>query len=167
MTPRPFVASLETEVPVSRSAQHIQTLVEKFGALEFGLQYDPVTRRPVAVSFRVQDPHLVGADAAPLPVALRAPSGTIYGMIRDRQPNWSRDRVQDQADRVAWRNLHDFVRASLIAVQTGIMTLGEAFMANLVVTLPSGESKRLGELASEGTLLTAGAGGQLLLGAGR
>jgi hypothetical protein len=42
---------------------------------------------------------------------------------------------------------------------------GEAFMASLVVTLPTGEAKRLGELAAEGGLIQP-LHGRLLLGSG-
>src|SRR3990167_1188922 len=148
-----FIASLETDVPVTRSVDHIRHLVERFGAMEFGIQYDPVSGRPCAVSFKVKDPH-VGAG---LPVALRAPYETVLKQILDgKKRSWDSDvkaRAKEQAERVAWRNLHDFVRASLIGVQTGIMSLGEAFLANLVVTLPTGEAKRLGELVIERNLL--------------
>lgn len=162
------IASLTTKVPVGRSVDQIRALVERFGASEFGIQYDPATGHPVAVSFKVRDPHLGGAF---LPVALRAPFSVVLKQLLDArafQPSTSeRQRITEHAERVAWRNLHDFVRASLIAVQTGIMSLGEAFMASLVVTLPTGEAKRLGELAAEGALLHAQAGGQLMLGPGR
>lgn len=162
------IASLTTKVPVSRSVSQVQALVERFGAAEFGIQYDPATGRPVAVSFKVRDPHLGGAF---LPVALRAPFEVILKQLVDARafhPSPSeRQRITEQAERVAWRNLHDFVRASLIAVQTGIMSLGEAFMASLVVTLPTGEAKRLGELAAEGSLLQSSSTGQLRLGSGR
>lgn len=160
-----FIASLETKVPVSRSVDQIRSLVERFGAAEFGIQYDPAAGVPVAVSFRIKDPHLGGF----LPIALRAPSEAIYKAIEpDRWlPEAKKQSLREQARRVAWRNLHDFVRASLIGVQTGIMSMGEAFMASLVVTLPTGEAKRLGELAAEGGLLRNDEkGGRLLLGSG-
>lgn len=164
-----FIASLETSVAVSRSVDQIRQLVERFGAAEFGIQYDPASGRPVAVSFKVRDPHVSGEPPAFLPVALRAPAETVYKLLLEKK-SWptadQRARMQDQAERVAWRNLHDFVRASLIGVQTGIMTLGEAFMANLVVTLPTGEAKRLGELAAEGAILRSSEG-RLMLGKGQ
>jgi hypothetical protein len=163
-----FIASLDTSVPVNRSVDQIRQLVERFGAAEFGLQYDPESGRPVAVSFKIRDPHLSG-DPVYLPIALRAPYETIRKALLDKY-SWptatTRQKVSEQAERVAWRNLHDFVRASLIGVQTGIMSLGEAFMASLVVTLPTGEAKRLGELAAEGSLIRPGEQGRLMLGRG-
>lgn len=164
--PTPPVASLSTSVSVHRSLEQIRQLVERFGAVEFAIRYDPSTRRPCGVAFQVLDPHLGGA----LPVALSAPTATVLELLkraRYQQSAWDRPaRLADQAERVAWRNLHDFVRASLIGVQTGIMTLGEAFMASLVVTLPSGERTRLGEVAARGGLVEQGAPGQLRLGKG-
>lgn len=160
-----FIASVDTDVPVSRSVNQIRELVERFGASEFSIQYDPATGVAVGIGFKIRDPHL----GVFLPVALRAPNDTVYqSIIKGRRGAWQRDvqeRCRAQADRVAWRNLHDFVRASLIGVQTGIMTLGEAFMASLVVTLPTGEAKRLGEIAAEGALLRPESG-RLLLGSG-
>ena len=165
-SPKP-IASLTTEVPVRRSVDQIRDLVEKFGASEFTLQYDPSTGIPVAISFKIRDPH-VGGEPKYLPIALRAPTDRVELLLRDvSKYSWDAARRKAQAERVAWRNLHDFVRASLIAVQTGIMDMGEAFMASLVVTLPTGEAKRLGELAAEGALLRHAEGGRLLLGKGQ
>jgi len=160
-----FIASLDTKVPVSRSVDQIRYLVERFGAAEFGIQYDPAAGVPVAVSFKIKDPHL----GSFLPVALRAPSDAIYkAIVPDRYLTGAQQGgYREQARRVAWRNLHDFVRASLIGVQTGIMSLGEAFMASLVVTLPTGEAKRLGELAADGGLIRSDEkSGRLMLGSG-
>ena len=172
MSKTAFIASMETAVPVSRSVDHIRHLVERFGAAEFGIQYDPATGRPVAVSFKVRDPGFKDEAGQPVfvPVALRAPFETIYKALLDRKSyptTDQRNRYREQAERVAWRNLHDFVRASLIGVQTGIMSLGEAFMASVVVTLPTGEAKRLGELVAEGAVLRPAPGGRLLLGKGQ
>lgn len=167
MSKQSFVASLDTDVPVSRSVDHIRALVERFGALEFGIEYDPNTHLPVAVNFKVKDPEFGVA----VPVSLRAPFERVLKAILDgKRGAWQADvkaRAKDQAQRVAWRNLHDFVRASLIGVQTGIMTLGEAFMASLIVTLPGGQTQRFGELAASGKLLHPDAmSGRLMLGSG-
>lgn len=166
--PAEYIASMETTVPVLRSVQQIQSLVAKFGASEFSTQYDPATGEPIAIAFKVTDPNL--GDGTFLPVALRAPTDVVYKAILRTKKRTQDKAVQksarEQAARVAWRNLHDFVRASLIGVQTGIMSLGEAFMASLVVTLPTGEAKRLGEIAAEGGLLQPTTHGRLLLGSG-
>jgi hypothetical protein len=150
-----FIASLETEVPVSRSINHIRELVERFGAREFSTHYDAATR-PIGIGFTVRDPRVTGDEPVYLPVQLRAPTETIYkALLASKRRSYfiaTQERCRAQAERVAWRNLHDFVRASLIGVQTGIMSLGEAFMASLVVTTPAGP-ERLGEIVARGSLL--------------
>jgi len=176
-----FIASLETDVPAVRSIGHIQALVERFGALEFVTVYDPSgTGRPIGVRFKVRDPHITQEDAehratlglppAHLPVDLTAPFETIYKALLDGRTGWvpdeKRARVRAQAERVAWRNLHDYVRAGLIAVQTGILTLGEAFLANVTVELPDGRSARFGTLVAERGMIGSSDNGRLRLQAG-
>lgn len=167
------IASLDTGVSVASSVAQIQALVQRFGAAEFTTSYDHATGLPTAVAFKVRDPHFTPDTGGPqfMPVALRAPCNTVYEMLKARRKvsymtEAQRTKLREQAERVAWRNLHDFVRASLIGVQTGIMSLGEAFMASLVVTLPTGEAKRLGDIAAEGQFLHGNADGRLRLGSG-
>jgi hypothetical protein len=156
---------MDTEVPVSRSIDQIRQLVERFGALGFGIEYDATSGGAVAITFKVKDPKF----GVPVPVSLRAPFEQVLKMILDgkRQAYRSdvKQRAKEVAQRVAWRNLHDFVRASLIGVQTGIMSLGEAFMASLIINLPNGDTRRFGELVVEGKLLHPDAG-RLMLGPG-
>lgn len=176
--PGEFIASLQTQVPAVRSIGQIQALVERFGALEFATVYDSSgSGRPVGLRFKVRDPHITKEDAerrakrgvppAHLPVDLRAPFEMIYKALLDRRTGWladgARQRIRAQAERVAWRNLHDYVRAGLIAVQTGILTLGEAFLANVSVELPDGTSARFGSLVAERGMISSGTNGRLRL----
>lgn len=143
-----YIASVETKVPVRRSVDQIRGLVERFGSREFTCYYDDANE-PIGVAFKIKDPNL---DVV-LPVRLVAPTATVRARIRTYKAN-------EQAQRVAWRNLHDFVRASLIAVETGILTLGEAFLASVVVTDPkTGTERRFGELVAGGDFLAISPGG--------
>ncbi len=155
-----FIASLDTDVAVSRSVAQIQKLVERFDAREFRLIYGTGSR-PAAVRFVITDPHLVaGADL--FTVELAAPADVLVSLIQQHRKTWNDAHCVEQAERVAWRQLHDYVRAALISVQWGIVTVGEAFLAGLVVTGPSGEEKRLGQLIFERGLLRPAAGKLLL-----
>jgi hypothetical protein len=167
--PDAFVANVATEVPVSRSVDQIRALVERFRAREFRTIYGP-TGSPVAVRFTITDPHLPkdGDHDGVFTVELAAPTDVLYRMIHGKRRNFSgqfvaRDRAQ--AERVAWRQLHDMIRASLIAVQSGIVTLGEAFFANLIVTDGAGREARMAEVLLTSRLLTAG-NGRLMLTSG-
>lgn len=164
-----FIASLDTSVPVSRTIAQIQGLVERFRAREFRTIYGP-EGDVVAVRFTIIDPHLTqGAGDGVFTVELHAVSDAIDAAIRRGRKNritpTQSAAFLAQAKRVAWRHLHDVIRASLIAVQSGILTIGEAFLCNLVVTATDGREQRLGEMMFERRLL-APSNGKLMIGGG-
>lgn len=154
-----MIASLRTEVTPLRSLEQIRKLVETFGAREFTTKYNDLGA-PTAIKFRA----IVGADMPDgLPIELPIPVDNVYRTLIDTgKPHGSA--TLRQAERIAWRNAHDFIRASLIAVQTGILSLGEAFLSSVVVSLPDNESGtiRVGELLLSGRFLHA-KGERLLL----
>lgn len=163
-----FMPSLGTQVPVARSVSQIQLLVQKFDAREFRTSF--VDGIPSAVRFTIVDPHLAGAGKpAEFTVELSAHHEAIYQVLWDRRryvPTAAQDAaLKDQARRIAWRQLHDVIRAQLIAVNCGMLTVGEAFMPNLVVVLPGGRETRLGPAMQAEGLLTP-TGGRLQLGSG-
>lgn len=163
MSETPFVASLETDVPVTRTIASLQKLVERFKAKEFRLIYGDESR-PAAIRFSISDPHL-GLGGGLFTVELAAPCVMIAAHLQREHRTWAPEKCAAQADRVAWRQLHDYVRSALIAVQWGVLTVGEAFLAGLVVTAPNGEEARLGQLVTEHKLLRP-ENGRLMLGKG-
>lgn len=161
-----FVANAETKVPVSRSVDHIRALVERFQAQEFRTIY--VDGQPSAIRFTIRDPHLAAAGDGPcdFTVELTAPSDWLTDQFDRRRVSWDRARCRQQAERVAWRQLHDIIRSTLIGVQAGLFTIGEAFLANLIVETEDGE-ERFGELLMRTRALQPGGGGAMrLLGKG-
>lgn len=167
MPPVQFIASLETEVPARRSVQQIQELVERFGARAFEVRYDPATGEPDRVRFAVVDPHLTEGAATPFTIELRAPTSILERELRTRRTRSPKPGViPEQARRIAWRHLHDVVRASLIGVQDGLLTVGEAFLAHLVVESADGTEETFASALHRTQLLTPAAGGRLLLGKG-
>lgn len=50
---------------------------------------------------------------------------------------------RDQERRTKWRSLFYYVKATFDAVDKGLVTVEQAFMADTVVSLPSGEQKRV------------------------
>lgn len=166
-----FIASLDTTVAVSRTVSQVQALVERFKAREFRTIYGQAGEI-AAVRFTIVDPSLSADEsetASVFTVELYAPSQAIERVLlgrRGRTDRASRERIAAQAQRVAWRQLHDVICSSLIAVQSGLFTIGEAFLCNLIVTRPDGKEQRLGEMMIERRLLTP-SGGKLLLGAGK
>lgn len=163
-----FIANLDTTVPVTRSVDAIRVLVERFRAKEFRTSYGP-DGRPCAVRFTITDPNLPkdGDHDGVFTVELAAPTDVLFRQINGRRsyPSGYREKDRAQAERVAWRQLHDMIRASLIGVQSGIVTLGEAFFANLIVTDNAGREARMADVLLSGRLLSSH-GGRLMLGPG-
>jgi hypothetical protein len=154
-----FIANIDTDVPVSRSVDHIRQLVERFQAKEFRTTYGP-NGVAVSVRFTITDPHLPkeGDHDGLFTVELTALTDVIHKELVRRRTRWidadARARIDAQAQRVAWRQLHDIIRATLIGVRSGIMTMGEAFFANLIVTGPDGQERRMANALMESRLLS-------------
>ncbi|MCK9601040.1 MAG: hypothetical protein M0R06_18505 [Sphaerochaeta sp.] len=61
-----------------------------------------------------------------------------YDYSRCKTPN-----QREQEKRTKWRSLYYYVKAVFDAVDKGIVMVEQAFMADTVVSLPSGEQKRV------------------------
>lgn len=123
MTKRRFAA--DTRVPVERSRAEIDRLLSRAGASE------------VAFHWRAGEGAVVAFDLSgrlirvALPMAPRAQfERTATG--RERSPRAVEDRYR-QEERRRWRALALFLRAKLEAVESGISTLDQEFLAYLVV----------------------------------
>jgi Holliday junction resolvase RusA-like endonuclease len=62
----------------------------------------------------------------------------VYDYSRCKTPN-----QKEQERRTKWRSLYHYVKAVFDAVDKGIVMVEQAFMADTVVSLPSGEQKRV------------------------
>lgn len=51
--------------------------------------------------------------------------------------------MKEQERRTKWRSLFYYIKATFDAVDKGLVTIEQAFMADTVVSLPSGEQKRV------------------------
>lgn len=120
-----------TEVPVEKSRLEIEKTLRKYGADAFA--YAEEGRR-VRLGFRIADRQfrfelaLVERDAAEIEL-------TPQGRVRSEA---AKDSAMAQADRSAWRALALVIKAKLEAVEAGISTLEEEFLANLI--LPNRET---------------------------
>jgi len=94
-----------TEVPVSRSRAQIESLVESYGADQFGSALDATSKRAM-VRFRVSS-----------------------WLVRFVLPL---DVDTDQKARQRWRALYLVIKAKLEAVESNIATIEEEFLAHVV-----------------------------------
>lgn len=139
-----------TTVDPSVSAMQIGQLVQRYGGSRFEMQWND-RGRLIGVRFAIRHDRL-----GEVPVRLMASIENVEGLIRERRPYSSRMRktraqwaewCADVAYRVAWRQLKDFVEQALLAVETGLFPLHEAFMAQVETPDPeTGEPITVGEL---------------------
>lgn len=135
-----------TTVAPTKSAGEIQDLVRKYGGTRCEVRWDG-TGRVYGVRFAIRHERF-----GEIPVRLMAKTDRIFEILQkqrrsvyDRRKKEAVDR--DQAYRIAWRQLKDFVEQALLAVETGLFPLHEAFMAAVETEDPAtGETVTFGEL---------------------
>ena len=119
----------ETTVSPEKSRQEIETILKRYGASHYGYMSGPEAS---AIAFQAKDRRLRFA----LPMPRRKDFNT------DKRGYWRAegaiDKAWEQAVRQRWRALCLVIKAKLEAVETGVSTFEEEFMANIV--LPSGQT---------------------------
>lgn len=140
-----------TSVPVTRSRDELESLLDKVGADSVATMRDSSA---AAVAFRLGGRNYV----------LRLPFPTEEQLGRDRagrrRPAASRAAARDQAIRERWRGLVLLVKAKAVAIQTGVSTPEAEFLAHAM--LPTGQtlhehlSEHPEQLTTSGRLLLPG-----------
>jgi hypothetical protein len=109
-----------TEVPALRSASQIQETLAKAGARQVMMNYD-ADGRPSGVAFGMET--AFGARQFVLPVN---PLRVLAVMKKDRvQPRFQ---SYEQAERVAWRILKDWIEAQLALISTEMVSLDQVML---------------------------------------
>lgn len=101
-----------TEVPVSRSKAEIEALVERYGGTRYQSGWDGLR---ALIMFEAESRRI--RFVLPLP----------------QRGDYSSQRAYDQELRRVWRALALVIKAKLESVTSGIETLEEAFMAQVVL----------------------------------
>lgn len=141
MTYKRFVKARKTKIPAARSQANLEQILRRYGASGFGVSTD-YESGVVRVFFRVPD--LPGAAAA-VPVRLEVDVNRVlaamYGELTGAQ-HWT-ENARAQGERVAWRQLVDWVDAALSAASAGLQPVSEAFLAHTLVKDEAGVVRRL------------------------
>lgn len=135
-----------TTVPVGRTAAKVQELLAKAGARQIGFTYDE--GGPVGVAFALGV--TTGYRSFELPVDTEK---VLAVLKRDRStpPRYS---TPEQAARVAWRIVKDWLEAQLAIIATEMVTLEQVMLPYMRGI----EGKTLYELYRENQLPELGAG---------
>lgn len=142
----------ETTVPVERSRAEIEGLLVRYGATEF---HSGWTDGKAMIAFRLKDIFIRFI----LPIPDRSEKRFWWKTVRGRQQKRSERQAEaawEQECRQRWRALRLVVQAKLEAVECGISTLVNEFMAFIVLA----NSTTLGDWVVE-TALPAIRAGQM------
>lgn len=114
------ILNYTTKIEPNKSAAEIQELLGKKGVNHVSIQY--VSGEPAAIFFSI--------DINKSPVNFRLPSNW-EGVLSVLRKNPGKKRItidSNQAKRVAWRIIKDWVEAQLAIIESGQADIGEVFM---------------------------------------
>lgn len=130
------VYAKETSVPVERSRAEIESILSRYGATAFGYMADQ-TR--AMIQFQAQERRIRFILPMPDPADKMFTRRIYRGQqTYGERPEGAARAAWEQACRQRWRALALAVKAKLEAVQSGITTFEDEFMAHIV--LPGGKT---------------------------
>lgn len=109
-----------TEVPVARTVGQVQGLLVEAGARAIMTEYDDVGRL-TGITFGIETPY--GSRGFVLPV-----NADKVKAVLEREKVPPRYRTPEQAERVAWRILKDWLEAQLAIIRTEMVTLDQVML---------------------------------------
>jgi hypothetical protein len=121
-----------TSVPVSRSQEEVRALLQRHGASSFSFGEATIEDRVwVGVEFVARE------QMIRLRVPLKVPDEETVGAkarrARTKTAGEIRAEVNEQEARRVWRVIAHNIKARMVAVEEGVESFTEAFMAHLVV----------------------------------
>ena len=128
------------------SVGEIQAMLARRGAQRLMIEYGP-DQRVVSVSFTISTPG--GIQALRLPSNVDA---TLEVLRRQKKTNSKVIATYDQAERVSWRILRDWLDAQLAILETEMVTIDQVLLPYFINR--SGQS--VYELYNSGQLMIAG-----------
>lgn len=110
-----------TEVAVSRSVGNVQALLVEAGARQIMSEFNDVGT-PIAVAFAIDTGY--GLRNFHLPVS----TDRVLAVLRRDRKVPPRYKTPEQAERVAWRILKDWLEAQLAIIRTEMVTLDQVML---------------------------------------
>lgn len=122
-----------TKIDATESATEIAALIRQHGGTRFEMIWDDDGElEAIRFAIRVE-------DMGEVPVRLGVQTRRIFeqlwksnlgGSVYDEERH---DLIRKQANRIAWRNLKDYLERALQTVESGLLPLFEVFMAHIEV----------------------------------
>lgn len=118
------ILNYTTQVSAEKTVAEIQRILARAGAASVQVNYK--AGEPTAVAFVL----MVGDRV--LPFRLPADVEGVYRLIADDWDVPRRMRTRDQAQRIAWRVVKDWVEAQIALIQSGQASLAQLFLPHAV-----------------------------------
>jgi len=150
-----------TEVPVMKSLGQIQGNLVAHGARSIMINYGP-DKEPSSLSFIISTPQgelpfkLPANVPAVTALLLKQLSSSTYRQWDTQYQNERRRKAMEQAYRVAWRIIKDWVDAQLAIIETEMVTMEQVFLPYLLTK--DGQHTLYEAMAEKGFYLTEGRG---------
>lgn len=110
-----------TKVPASRTIGEIERIIVRAGARQVLTDYGP-SGAPVGVAFSIDTPHGIRRYHLPVDVA------AVQQVMRNDREIPPRYRTPEQAERVGWRILKDWIEAQLAIVATQMVSFDQVML---------------------------------------
>lgn len=117
-----------TQISVDRTSAEIRTMLRAAGATAILEEYDQA--HITALSFKFA----VNGQVLPFRLPLR-----VDGVLKVLQADAAKGRIRrtyanrEQAERIAWRVLRDWVAVQMAVIEAGVLEMTEVFAAHLLV----------------------------------
>lgn len=121
-----------TEVATEKTASEIEDMLRKAGVTKTAKAYE--NNKVTSISFQMATPE--GTLPFTLPVNVPAVYQILYNKrraLRGWPDNDQQERIQAQAERVAWRTVHWWLKGQLALLNLQMVTVTEIFMGYLLV----------------------------------
>ena len=121
------IKNYTTDVPVNKTVSEIHLLLADHGAKRILFDYG-TDSKITAISFTIDTPQ--GEQAVRLPANAERVRAVLHQQ-RINQRNGSRSQIddsQEQAERVAWRIVKDWLAAQLAILETEMVTVQQVFL---------------------------------------
>ena len=124
------ILNYTTQIKEEKTLSEIQSALARHGATAILAEYDSSTLS--SVSFKIRTPHGI--------VSFRLPANIdgVFSCLKKNSRVPKRLRTKEQASRVAWRIIKDWILAQLAIVSADIADLEEVFLP--YAQLPSGDT---------------------------
>jgi hypothetical protein len=130
------IKNYTTEIPAMKSIGQIQGNLVAHGARAIMINFNE-SKEPDSLSFTIPTPH--GEVPFRLPANVSAMQKVLDRQTQPKRYQWPdaikarQEKLKEQAGRVAWRIIKDWVDAQLAIIETEMVTMEQVFLPYMTV----------------------------------